>query len=299
MKILLTGGSGFIGTAISKKLLEEGYEIIIGDIREPRGNLREYFHFCDVTDPFQVTELVEESNAVIHLAANPSPPLAEKNLRWDLNLNVVGTINVAESCSKRDRRMVFISTAMVKFAPYTCYAISKRTAEMYVQRYIRKQSLDASIVRLWNVYGPTQELGRVIPDFVEQALSRPREFVVKGTGLDLRDFVYIDDVTEGIILVLKKGRAGEVYEIGSGKQVTIRELADTINKLVTGHSVPIHVTKKIRCWRRMNVEQELWKMEQLGWRAKVSLEEGLEKVIEEREKRLSDPPLPSGGGSIL
>ena len=285
MRITITGGSGFIGTELSKFLLEKKYKIVIADIREPRiEELKEYFTFCDVTDPYQVEDVVKRSKLVFHLAANPNPGLAEKNPRWDMRINVEGTMNVIHACLRNNSRMVFTSSAAVKYAPYSCYAISKRTAEKYVLHYVKKEGLNASITRFWNVYGPTQKLGFVIPDFIEKLRRNQHAIFIRGTGFDLRDFVYIDDIIRALWLVGRKGEPGVIYEVGTGNQYTIIELAKMIGKIMNNREPKVYPSKEIREWDRREIKEDLENIYKLGWKPTVSLEEGLKRVIEARRK---------------
>ena len=283
MKITITGGSGFIGTQLAYYLLKKGNEIVIADLKEPEKNLRKFYQFCDVTDPFQVKDAVDEAELVFHLAANPNPGLAEKNPRWDLRINVNGTMNVINSCIRNSSRMVFTSSAAVKYSPNSCYAISKRTAEKYILHYVKKNNLDARITRFWNVYGPTQKLGYVIPDFIEKLREDPDKIKIRGTGLDLRDFVFIDDVLEALWLVATKGKSGEIYEIGTGSQVTIRELAELIGKLMNGKVPKVIPSKKIKEWNRKEIKEDLGPIKRLGWLPRVQLDDGILKTIGKRK----------------
>jgi len=176
--------------------------------------------------------------------------------------------------------MIFTSSAAVKYAPLSCYAISKRTAEKYILHYVKKEGLNASITRFWNVYGPTQRLGYVIPDFIQKLQKDPDEIRIRGTGFDLRDFVYIDDVIRALWLVGKKGEIGTIYEIGTGKQYTIRELAEKIGLIINGKVPRVIPSRKIREWNRQEIKEDLEPIRGLGWKHKYSLEMGLRKCIE-------------------
>jgi len=281
MKITITGGSGFIGSELSLFLLKKNHKIIIADIKEPSlQELKDFYTFCDVTDPHQVQDVIKGSKLVYHLAANPNPSLAEKNPRWDLRTNVMGTMNVIQSCIRNKSRMIFASSAAIKYSPYSCYAISKRTAEKYILHYVKKEGLNASITRFWNVYGPTQKLGFVIPDFIEKLKKNQNAIFIRGTGFDLRDFVYIDDIVKALWLIGRKGEPGVIYEVGTGKQFTIIELAKMIGKIMNNREPKVYPSKEIREWSRREIKEDLGNIYKLGWRPEVSLEEGLKKVIE-------------------
>jgi nucleoside-diphosphate-sugar epimerase len=273
MKVLITGGSGFIGSELAKVLAQRGYEVTIADLRETNIPETSYV-FCDILDSYQVEEAVGNNDLVFHLAANPNPSLADKNPRWDLLINVNGTLNVAQSCRKRKARMIFSSTAAITYAPNSCYAISKRTAEMYILHKVVKNGLNASIVRFWNIYGPSQRIGFVIPDFFEKILDPSKEMLIGGDGSDLRDYVYISDAIEALQFVAEKGVSGITYEIGTGNLVTTYQLAELMEEVVKVFK-PI-TTSKTRKDPSVLYLQDLDPIKKLGWNPKISLKEGLE-----------------------
>jgi len=279
MKYTITGGSGFIGMEIVKRLLKQGHEVTIADVREPREEeLKKYFKFCDITDPFQVQDVVKGRDVVIHLAANSDPGLAEKNPRFDLRLNVDGVLNVIDACKCFKVRMVFSSTAAIIYSPLSCYAITKRTAEKYILHNI-DQGLNASILRFWNVYGPTQGLGFVVPDLIDKLRKNPDEVHIRGTGLDLRDFVYIDDVVDAIILVAEKGVVGQTYEVGSGEQITIYDLARTIGNMMNGKVPQVIPAKQVKEQSKTILPENLELLHSLGWRAQYNIADGVKKMV--------------------
>lgn len=279
MKYTVTGGTGFIGTELVKKLLSLGHSVIIADIREPKDpTLKQLFKFCDVTDPFQVQEAIKGQDVIFHLAANPDPGLAEKNPRWDLRINVYGTLNVIDACKEHKVRMIFTSTAAINYAPISCYAISKRTAEKYILRNIKK-GLNASILRFNNVYGPTQTLGYVIPDFMLKLKENPTKIQIRGTGLDLRDFLFIEDVIDAVMLVVEKGELGQIYEIGTGDQLTMIELAKIIGIVMNQQEPQVEPSTFTNEWVRLEVFQDLEPIKKLGWEPKYKIEEGIKKLL--------------------
>jgi len=283
MRIVITGGSGFIGTQLAYFLINKGHKITIADIREPSEDLRKFYKFCDVTDSFQVEDVIDKAKLVFHLAANPNPGLAERNPRWDLRINVYGTMNVLNACMRNNSRMIFTSSAAVKYSPYSCYAISKRTAEKYILHYVKTGRLDAVITRFWNVYGPTQGLGYVIPDFIDKLSKNPDRIEIRGTGFDMRDFVYIDDVIRALWIVASKGKSGTIYEVGTNTQVTIRELAQLIGKLMNKKIPEVVPSRSIRVWSRKEIKEDLEPLKSLGWEPRVELDEGILKVLRSRK----------------
>jgi len=273
-KIVVTGGSGFIGTALCKSLYGEA-EIAIADVRPPIDLLRDYWRYVDVTDSYSVFEVVEDADVVYHLAANPNPTLAEKNPSWDLTINVIGTLNVINACVKHEARILFTSSLSVK--KNGNYAISKHTAEQYIQHYAKKGKLDVVIVRLANVYGQNQSLGFVIPDFIDRLKRNPNALQIRGTGYETRDFIFIDDAVTALRVAAEKGENGAVYEIGTGKAVTILELAEVLAKAM--QLSPRISTEKQGTPPKVRDAANISPLQELGWTPKVTLEEGLKRCL--------------------
>lgn len=276
-KVVITGGSGFIGQQLAKFLLEKGYDVFIADVVP--GNGGKYI-YTDITNPLMVYEVIQGAKYVFHLAANAYPERAEQNPMWDLDINVKGTINVINACLKTGARMIFTSTARVYEQPPSNYGISKLTAELYIRHYWKKHGFDGVIVRLNNVFGPTQRQGFVIPDFIAKLKQNPKELQIRGTGFDLREFVYIDDVCEALLILAEKGVAGETYDIDGETPVTIYELALKIGQLM-GQEPSIKTEQVLKTWTRPNFENRKAseKLKQLGWIPKITLEEGLKRCI--------------------
>jgi UDP-glucose 4-epimerase len=275
---LITGGSGFIGESMSRCLLRHKKGLILSDIQEPDIDLLPYFSYCDVTDYEQVKYHVKKVDAVIHLAANPSPRLAEQNPMWDMNINVKGTYNVARACAEYDKYMFYSSTAQISVNPYSCYAISKRTGEMYMIHEFNKKGLKGNIGRFWNIFGASQPLGYVVPDFIDKLVKSEGEYIdIIGTGKDVRDFVYIEDLTDAIRMIIGKGTPGGTYEVGTGVQRTINDLALVLGSLMYGK---YPVLKPSREGGSMVLyEQNLSPIESIGWTPRVSFKDGLRKIL--------------------
>jgi len=273
-KTVVIGGSGFIGTELCKELSGD-CDLVIADVKPPMDEFKECWKYVDVTDSYSVFEVTRGARFVYHLAANPSPFLANMNPAWDLRLNVLGTLNVINGCIQHGARMLFASTL---FGGGN-YKVSKRTAEQYICGYVSKEKLDAVIVRLANVYGPSQTLGFVIPDFIQKLSQNPEELHIRGTGYDLRDFVFISDVVNALKIVMERGMVGTIYEVGTGRAFTILELAETLTNLVNLH--PKIVTEREGSPPKVRNGANILPILKLGWKPKVTPEEGLKKCLKE------------------
>ena len=312
MKILVTGGAGFIGTNLCKRLLEEGHKVVAVDnfiTGSPKNShdLRVFPKFTfikhDIVKPFHTNYKLRTTNykLICHLACPTGVdnliPLAEEML---LTCSI-GTRNVLELARKTKAKVLLTSSSEVYGDPqvspqkedYTGnvdptglrspYEEGKRFAESLMLMYVRKYNVDAKIVRVFNTYGPcmSQKDTRVIPAFLHQALS-DQPLTIHGKGLQTRTHCYVDDLVEGLILVILKGQKGKVYNLGGEIQISIVNLAKLILKYTRSKS-PLKFVKRPP-HDHQSRQPDLSKIKKLGWKQKISLEEGIRKTMEAKNK---------------
>jgi UDP-glucuronate decarboxylase len=300
MKILISGGAGFLGFHLTKALLEKGEEITIVD------DLSTAKYFDMRIDVEFIKKKVEEFETekkydiVIHLAARPSPEdYIEHPVDTALS-NSLGTYKMLEIAKKSNARFIYTSSSEVYGSasiiptPETywgyvnpigirsCYDESKRFSEALIMAYHRQYKLDTRIQRPFNVYGPGLRedgtYGRVISRFIYQAL-KGEDLTVFGDGNQTRAFLYISDWVDATIkLIYKDGLEGEVFNIGSDKETKIIDLANMIVKLTDSKSrikfLPPRPDDPPR--RAADITKA---KEKLGWYPKVPLEDGLKLTI--------------------
>ncbi|OGY79905.1 MAG: hypothetical protein A2550_06355 [Candidatus Jacksonbacteria bacterium RIFOXYD2_FULL_43_21] len=304
-KVLVTGGAGFIGSNLCLLLLEKGYTVYAVDnfvtgnkknVAVLRGNSNFKFYELDITAPEFIAAMQEVSlHYIFHLACPTGVPNIAKLGKEMLLTSALGTFNVMELARRQKARVVFTSSCEVygqpenfpqkesyngnvnPIGPRSPYEEGKRFAESVVAYYVRKYGAKAVIVRFFNVYGPGMSLGdqRVIPQFINSILNK-QELTIYGDGRQSRSFLYVDDATSGLLTVLAKGAVGEVYNVGSEKEISIRDLADLIKTICrqkngikfAPHFIEDHHS---RCPSTL-------KLKSLGWQPLVNLEEGLIKM---------------------
>ena len=307
-KVLVTGGAGFIGANLCKKLLEEDHEIVAVDnfitgspknIRDLRVFPKFTFIKHDITKPFHTNYKLRTTSfeLIYHLACPTGVdnliPLAEEML---LTCSI-GTRNVLELAGKTKAKVLFTSSSEVYGDPevspqkedYTGnvdptgvrspYEEGKRFAESLTLMYVRKHNVDAKIARVFNTYGPkmSPKDTRVIPAFLRQALNG-QPLTIHGKGLQTRTFCYVNDLIEGLMLIISKGQSGHVYNVGGDQQISVVNLAKLI--LAQSHlGNPLKFTKR-PAHDHESRQPDLTKIKNLGWRQKVNLQEGLKRTIE-------------------
>lgn len=304
MKVLVTGGSGFIGSHLVKKLIDKKYEVRVLDLSTPRNSKVEFLK-GNVTNLGDVRKAVKDCEYVFHMASLMSVENTEKNPIETLNTNIDGTRNVLECCLNENvKKILFTSSSEVygesrkfptpetgSYQPKSCYGISKVTSEEYVKSYGRLYGLNFIILRYFNVYGPGQSTNFVIPKFVDLAL-RGEPIAIHGSGDQTRAFCFIDDIINGtFIAFFKKEVKNEIFNIGNGNEpIKIKLLAKNIIKLAKSNSylkyLPFSQTDrsaKREIFKRIPDISKARKM--LGYEPEVELKSGIMKVIEHMKVR--------------
>ena len=305
MRILVTGGAGFIGSHTVDHLLAEGVEVVVLDnLRSGRlENIKQHvnkrnFRFVrgDIRDPHLVRDLVSDVDAIIHLAALVSVPESIKDPALTYAINVNGTLNLLKaSVDFGIKRFVYASSCAVYGdaenlpikedyppKPLSPYASSKLTAEDYVQKYNRNFGLETVCLRYFNVYGPRQiysDYSGVITRFINR-LTNGLPLVIFGDGEQTRDFVYVTDVAEANILALKHAKAiGEIFNIGSGVATSVNQLANMLLEFAGKRSLETVHSEPRKGDIRHSVADISKAKGKLGFVPKVSLKDGLKRIL--------------------
>jgi UDP-glucose 4-epimerase len=300
-KVLVTGGAGFIGYHLTKKLSSLTPNLTIyddlssGKMENVKDVPNAKFVKGDILDTKTLFSQ-EKADLIYHLAAQVVVPYSMENPLIDFETNAKGTLCVLEKARKDDSKVVFASSAAVYgnptvfptteeygFHPFSCYGLSKVVGEEYCQMYQSQYGLDISITRFANVYGP--RCHGVIHDFIEKLEKNPKKLEIIGTGLQSRDFVHISDIVEALVKVGASRKAnGEVYNLGSGNCTSIIDLAKMIiaimglkKTVITTTNVSWHgdVTK---IWFNNNKAKK-----ELKWNPKITLEDSIREIIAERK----------------
>ncbi|RLF39567.1 MAG: nucleoside-diphosphate sugar epimerase [Thermoplasmata archaeon] len=260
MSVLVTGGAGYIGSALISKLLDDGYHVISvdnlsrGDYEHLRG-LEENGRLelvvgdiCDANRLGKIINRIEHLDAIFHLAAIPGLKLCRKHPAKAITTNIYGTYNILKVAEKYNvDKLVFASSAAVygdplevpvkethPRRPKNLYGVTKLAAEHLIAAYHWERDLPTVILRLGNVYGVGlfTYWDSVVPKFVRQALNG-EPMTIFGTGEQTRDFIHVWDVVEAFKMVLEADwAAGEVFNVGTGQPISIKTVAETVAKIV-------------------------------------------------------------------
>ena len=311
MNIVLTGGSGFIGSHLSKELLKNGENKLIVVDNLLTGNLDNIqdlldhenatFIQHDVQDHIEIDEKVDY---VFHLASAASPVAYTENPVNTLKAGSLGTINTLGLARKHSAEYFLASTSEVYGDPLvtpqneeywgnvnpngerSMYDEAKRFAEAATATYARSYDLKTKIIRIFNTYGPNMQLndGRVVTNLIVQALN-DEDLTIYGDGSQTRSFSYVSDTVAGIIAMMESNHY-EVFNIGNPYEMTVKELAETILKLTNSKSEIIYkpLPNDDPQQRRPDISKA---KDKLNWEPKVGLETGLNTTIEWIKKELS------------
>lgn len=303
MKILVTGGAGFIGSHLVDRLIEEGNEVTVLD------NLssgRKEFIQQHFNNPkfrfFQVDLLVDKIDnyfksidEVWHLAANPDVRAALKNTKTDVDQNILVTYNVLEAMRKNKiKKIIFTSSSTVygeakqiptpedysPLLPISLYGASKLACEALISAYCHTFDMKGVIFRLANVIGPRSTHG-VIYDFISKLKKNPNQLEILGNGNQKKSYLYIDDCIEGMIIGVKNAKERfEIFNIGSSDWIAVKEIAEIICEKMKVRPV-FKFTGGKRGWKGdiPLMHLDISKIRKLGWKPKHNSENSVKLTI--------------------
>ncbi len=300
MRILVTGGAGFLGSALANRLVEEGHSVrVLDDLSSgDRSSLSPAVHFTrgDVNNIPQLWSALQDVDCVYHLAARVSVAQSVLYPRDYNSVNVGGTVSLMEAMRDAGVSRVILASSGAIYGhqerqpvretdtphPDSPYAVSKLAAEQYVHTIGALWGIETVALRIFNAYGPGQSLpvahAPVVPRFLYQAMSGG-SLVLYGQGDQTRDFIYVSDVVAALVKAADAGEVNRmVINVGSGQETSVGELAGLV-AAATGQKVNLlSNTEKTGGVRRL-VADVSRAQQLLGWEAQVTLQEGLRRTL--------------------
>lgn len=291
MKVLVTGGSGFIGSHVVDKLKDKGTEVRVYDTIIPTYRKDIEFYQGSILDMTALGFAMNDIDTVFHLAAVADVKDVYNEPYYAESINVRGTINVLEAARKaKVKRIIYGSTTWVYseageddvneitplHAPSHFYTATKLAGEYYCQSYSKLYGTKFVILRYGIPYGPRARDGAVIPIFVKKALNG-EPLTIAGDGSQFRKFIYVEDLAEGNVLGLKGVARNKIYNLDGKESITIKQIAEAIKKIIGNVKIE-YTPARPGDFSGKKVSNELAKKE-LGWEPKTSFEEGLRRYI--------------------
>ena len=300
-KVVVTGGAGFIGSNLCRKLLQDGAKVTAydnlysGKIEFIKDLVDNGLNFIqeDIRNTIELEKATENCKVVFHLAAQTSVPFSMENPKEDCEMNVVGTVNVLEATRKAGARTVFASSCAVygnpelrptpetyPTHPIAFYGLTKLLGENYCRFYNEVYGSEVVMLRIFNVYGPNCH--GAIYDFLRKLKMNPNELEILGTGKQSRDFVYVSDMVNALIKAATVPKAGgQEFNIGTGITTSVAELAKMIIDILGLNNVDISF-KGGQAWAGdmdITLADNKKAVNTLNWVPQVELREGLKKLI--------------------
>ena len=304
--VLVTGGAGFVGFHLCRKILKLGANVFIyddlstGKIKNvkdlPKQNVR--LIKGDVRHLEKAENKIENCRTIFHLAAQCNVAYSMKNPIEDFEINALGTLKVLEKARKMDARIVYASSSAVygnpqkaptsedhPIRPISFYGLSKVAGEEECLFYYRTYNLPVVMLRIFNIYGPRGH--GVTADYLHGLRKNQNELKILGTGNQSRDFIYISDAVEAFIFSAQSNMAlGQAYNIGSGTNISVRKLADIMIELLGLKGITRVSCTGGEAWEgdlKMNYSNISRIQKDLNWQPKVPLIDGLKALIREEK----------------
>lgn len=301
MRCAVTGGSGFIGSHVVDALRKEDYEVVVIDhrVRPHREDVE--FADVDITNYSAVLESTKGCDYIFHLAAVSNVNIAFKQPVYTVELNILGTANVLEAARQnKTKRVIFASTVWVysgskgkdvdEDSPFYMpgaghiYSSSKIASELLCQDYFELYKQPFTILRYGIPYGPRMRKELLIPIFLRKAFAG-ESLTIAGDGSQFRNFIYVEDLAQAHILAMREKAENEIYNLEGIRKITIKEVAETVQKLVEGDVKIIYTPARPGDYTGKEVSRQKAKRE-LGWEPTTDFEEGMKKTIEWYKKEM-------------
>jgi len=303
MKLLVTGGLGFIGSNFILNVLSKDEDISVvnvddelfgsnpSSLKKIQDSKKYEFVKGNITNNQLISKLVKECDMVVNFAAESHVDRSISNTKPFIDSNIFGMFSILESIKKHKKRLVHISTDEVfgslengtadekyNYNPSSPYAASKASAELLINSYVKTYDCDCVITRCTNNYGPRQFLEKLIPKVIILA-KQGKQIPVYGSGKNVRDWIYVDDHCNAILKILKKGKKGESYNISAKNEI---DNLTIIKRILSIMEKPIDMINFVEDRPGHDFRYSLNSNKirnELGWKEETNFEEGITKTI--------------------
>lgn len=301
-KILITGGAGFIGSAVIKHFQQFDYEIFVID-NLSFGNRAfinipdDHFFLVDILDRQKVDEIINEikPTVILHLAAIHFIPYCNQHPYESSNINIQGTMNVLDAAAKAKPEQVFFASTAACYpiydeavtekhptGPMDIYGLSKLTGERLCNEFHLKTGITTVMCRFFNAFGPNETNPHLIPEIQSQVNSGMRKIKL-GNLTPKRDFIHTYDMAAAVKTLVDKVKGGiDIYNLGRGIEYSVTDIVDAFSNQI-GEKIEIEVDPaRVRKVERMHLLANVDKLKSLGWEPKIGIDEGISTLVNKR-----------------
>lgn len=288
MRILVTGGSGFIGSHVVDKLVEAGHVVRILDLKEPLYSSTVEFLKGDITSREDIRDSLDNMEVVFHLAAFSDINLVKSNPLATIENNIMGTAYLLEECRRSAiRHFILASSVYVYGKQGHLYTTSKLVSEELCKDYYTLYSLPYTVLRYGTAYGPRSRMDDVVSAFTISAL-RGENLLIYGSGEQRRNFIYVEDLAWGNVAALKQAAETHTYTLGGKESVSIGQLALLVRRIFDNRiGIEYRPSREDDYQGETPDLDKAWR--ELGWTPKFSLEEGIRRYIEWYRNNIANP----------
>ncbi|MEK7748177.1 MAG: NAD-dependent epimerase/dehydratase family protein [Nitrospirota bacterium] len=301
MKVLVTGGAGFIGSHLTDRLIKEGHTVVVLDNllsgKKKNINKEAIFYKADILNASRLERIFtkEKPRLICHYAAQIDVRKSVDDPVFDVTANVIGLLNVLQTAVKNGgQKVIFASSGGAAYGeqsvfpateehethPLSPYGISKLASEHYLYYYQKVRGLESAVLRFANVYGPRQDShgeAGVVAIFAKKLIDGVQT-IINGNGMQTRDYVYVDDVVDANMAVIN-GSLHDTFNVGTGKETSVNDLFSALLKETQTKVTAFHGMEKKGEQRRSCISSE--KLHKAtGWEARTSLAEGLARTVQ-------------------
>tara|TARA_B100000035_G_C21035614_1_gene570750 strand:- start:1301 stop:2203 length:903 start_codon:yes stop_codon:yes gene_type:complete len=290
-KVLVTGGNGYVGSQLIKYFKKNNINVHSLGKGKDRLNIADNYIDADITNPKELEQINSDYDYLIHCAGISNVRKSVIDPISDFEVNLKGTVNLLDLAKEQKYKFIFLSTVSVyntkNILPLkedsdkkvsSPYGASKLASESYCQAFYKTYDLDTRIIRLFNIYGPGMR-HLFVADMIRKINKAKDTVIINGSGNQIRDYVYIDDVISAINIVMQNGKPGEDYNICSGKKIRIYDITKLLLKHLDKEGITIKCDEKSYAGDIEKWYGDPSKINKLGFHAKTNFDEGLLSVI--------------------
>src|SRR3989339_45688 len=295
MKIMVTGGSGFIGSHLVDKLFLSGHEVVIFDKDDPIYKSKAIYIKGNILDLGRLIDATQGIDVIYHLAAEANVDIILKNPVYSTQVNTIGTIYVLEAARKNKcKRVIFASTdwvyggtkdlnvdektSLYPPSPDHIYMAGKIASEMYLANYQKLYGVDSTVMRFGIPFGPRARAATVTYIFLSKAFNL-EPITIHGSGEQFRQFIYVEDLAEGCVSCLHNNARNEIFNLNGPEKVSVKRIAETIKKLLPEKEVKINFLDAREGDFKGRLVDSSKALNLLNWKPKHSYEEAMKKYI--------------------